>query len=113
MVPYFAMERAQHALFVSIAITIVILLLFGYVKSWYVVAASTSSCISFPFPTAFQNDPSSSASLDCLLSSSDRVTIRTKKAGVWGALQTLLIGAAAAGTSYVIVRLLDSGDGSP
>lgn len=43
----------------------------------------------------------------------NRVTIRTKRAGVWGALQTLLIGAAAAGTSYVIVRLLDSGDSSP
>lgn len=37
MIPYFAMETAQHALFVSIAITVVILLLFGYVKSWYVL----------------------------------------------------------------------------
>ncbi|KAJ4423139.1 Protein ccc1 [Gnomoniopsis sp. IMI 355080] len=75
MIPYFIMDCAQQALFVSIAITVVILLVFGYVKSW--------------------------------------VTIRTKRAGLWGALQTLLIGAAAAATSYVIVRLLDSGDGSP
>jgi len=36
------------------------------------------------------------------------VTIRTRKAGVWGAFQTLVIGAAAAGTSYLIVRMLDS-----
>lgn len=34
MVPYFVMDTAQQALFVSIAITVVILLLFGYVKSW-------------------------------------------------------------------------------
>lgn len=36
MVPYFVMDVAQQALLVSIAITVVILLLFGYVKSWYV-----------------------------------------------------------------------------
>lgn len=34
MVPYFLMATAQKALFVSIGITVVILLLFGYVKSW-------------------------------------------------------------------------------
>jgi VIT1/CCC1 family predicted Fe2+/Mn2+ transporter len=72
MVPYFVMEVAQEALLVSIGITAVILLGFGYVKSY--------------------------------------VTIRNRKAGVWGALQTLFIGALAAGTSYAIVRLLDSGD---
>ncbi|KAI3396191.1 hypothetical protein diail_394 [Diaporthe ilicicola] len=74
MVPYFILDSAQNALFVSIAITVVILLVFGYVKTW--------------------------------------VTIHNKRAGVWGALHTLLIGALAAGTSYLIVRLLDSGDGS-
>lgn len=36
MIPYFVMDSAQLALFVSIAITVVILLAFGYVKSWYV-----------------------------------------------------------------------------
>lgn len=36
MIPYFIMAKAQHALFVSIAITVVILLVFGYVKNWYV-----------------------------------------------------------------------------
>ncbi|ROV92127.1 hypothetical protein VSDG_07506 [Cytospora chrysosperma] len=75
MIPYFLMETAQRALFVSIGITVVILLVFGYIKTW--------------------------------------VTIHNKRAGLWGALHTLLIGALAAGTSYVIVRLLDSGDGSP
>lgn len=74
MIPYFVMNSAQQALLVSIAITVVILLVFGYVKTW--------------------------------------VTIHNKRAGVWGALHTLLIGALAAGTSYGIVRLLDSGDGS-
>lgn len=70
MIPYFIMEKAQEALFVSIAITVVILLAFGYGKNY--------------------------------------VTIRSQRAGVWGALQTLLIGALAAGTSYAIVRALDT-----
>lgn len=74
MIPYFVMDVARDALFVSIGITVVILLGFGYVKSY--------------------------------------VTIRTRKAGLWGAMQTLVIGALAAGTSYAIVRLLDSGDSS-
>ncbi|KAK3944399.1 VIT family-domain-containing protein [Diplogelasinospora grovesii] len=72
MLPYFFMDRADSALLVSVAITAVILLAFGYLKNW--------------------------------------VTIRTKKAGFWGAMQTLIIGAAAAGTSYAIVRLLDTTD---
>lgn len=95
MIPYFIMDSAQQALFVSIAITVVILLIFGYVKSWYV---SITSCWHHKVHLAKLQF---------------RVTIRTKKAGLWGALQTLLIGAAAAATSYVIVRLLDSSDGSP
>lgn len=70
MVPYFFMERAREALWVSVVITALILLGFGFVKNW--------------------------------------VTIRTREAGVWGAVQTLIIGALAAGTSYAIVRLLDS-----
>jgi vacuolar iron transporter family protein len=69
MIPYFVMKKAQEALFVSIAITVVILLGFGFVKSY--------------------------------------VTVHNKKAGLWGALQTLLVGALAAGTSYGIVRLID------
>ncbi|CCC05291.1 unnamed protein product [Sordaria macrospora k-hell] len=70
MVPYFFMEKTGEALWVSVVITAIILLVFGFVKNW--------------------------------------VTIRTKEAGVWGAVQTLVIGALAAGTSYAIVRLLDS-----
>src|SRR5436190_10415801 len=61
MIPYFAMTNVTHALFVSIAITVVILLVFGYIKNY--------------------------------------VTIRTKRAGFYGALQTLFIGVLAAGTS--------------
>jgi VIT1/CCC1 family predicted Fe2+/Mn2+ transporter len=38
------------------------------------------------------------------------VAIRNHRAGVWGAVQTLVIGMLAAGTSYAIVRGLDSGD---
>ncbi|KAK0610131.1 VIT family-domain-containing protein [Bombardia bombarda] len=71
MVPYFVMDVAGEALWVSVGVTVVILLGFGYVKNW--------------------------------------VTIRTKRAGVEGALQTLVVGALAAGTSYLIVRLLDRG----
>ncbi|KAH8647644.1 vacuolar iron transporter [Xylariales sp. PMI_506] len=70
MLPYFFVSEARHALFASIGITVVILLVFGYVKTW--------------------------------------VTIRNKRAGFWGALQTLVVGAMAAGSSYAIVRALDS-----
>lgn len=70
MIPYFAMRNVAHALFVSIAITVVVLLFFGFVKNW--------------------------------------VTIHTKRAGTYGALQTLLIGVLAAGASYGIVRAIDA-----
>ena len=70
MIPYFAIKQVTHALFVSIGITVIILLGFGYVKNW--------------------------------------VTIGTKRAGAYGALQTLVIGALAAGASYGIVRAIDS-----
>ncbi|KAK4446527.1 Ccc1 family [Podospora aff. communis PSN243] len=70
MLPYFFMAgRAREALGVSVGIAVVVLLAFGFAKSW--------------------------------------VTVRNKKAGVWGALQTLVIGAVAAGTSYGVVRLVD------
>ncbi|GJN79756.1 hypothetical protein PLIIFM63780_003275 [Purpureocillium lilacinum] len=74
MLPYFAMDRVSDALLVSVAVTFVILLVFGYAKNY--------------------------------------VAIRTHRAGVWGALQTLVIGVLAAGTSYAIVKALDRG-GSP
>ncbi|AEO68467.1 uncharacterized protein THITE_2118014 [Thermothielavioides terrestris NRRL 8126] len=74
MLPYFFMHSAQRALLVSVLITVVILLGFGFLKNW--------------------------------------VTIRTRKAGFWGAVQTLIVGALAAGTSYGIVRLLDTSGGS-
>ncbi|TPX08865.1 uncharacterized protein E0L32_009683 [Thyridium curvatum] len=70
MIPYFIMHKASEALFVSIAITVVILLVFGYIK-----------CV---------------------------VTVGQKKAGLWSAAQTLLIGLLAAGTSYGIVKWIDS-----
>lgn len=74
MLPYFFLASAQRALFVSVAITVVILLGFGFLKNW--------------------------------------VAIRTRKAGVWGAVQTLVVGTLAAGTSYAIVRLLDNSGSS-
>ena len=70
MIPYFAMTNVTHALFVSIGITFVILLVFGFVKNY--------------------------------------ITIRTKRAGLYGAVQTLFIGTLAAGTSYGIVRGINS-----
>ncbi|KAK3306171.1 VIT family-domain-containing protein [Chaetomium strumarium] len=74
MLPYFFMDSAQRALLASVVITVVILLVFGFLKNW--------------------------------------VAIRTRKAGFWGAAQTLIVGALAAGTSYAIVRLLDNGGSS-
>lgn len=70
MIPYFAMTNVTHALFVSIAITVVTLIAFGFVKNY--------------------------------------ITVKTKRSGVYGAVQTLAIGVFAAGTSYGIVRALDS-----
>ncbi|KAK4120577.1 DUF125-domain-containing protein [Parathielavia appendiculata] len=70
MLPYFFLDRAEKALMVSVVITVVILLVFGFLKNW--------------------------------------VAIRTRKAGFWGAVQTLIVGALAAGTSYAIVRALDN-----
>jgi len=72
MIPYFVMDNVTHALFVSIAITAVVLLVFGYIKNW--------------------------------------VTVGTKKSAVFGAFQTLIVGAFAAAASYGIVRALDSKD---
>jgi VIT1/CCC1 family predicted Fe2+/Mn2+ transporter len=70
MIPYFAMRNVTHALFVSIGITVVILIAFGFVKNF--------------------------------------VTIGTKRAGFYGAAQTLCVGVLAAATSYGIVRAIDS-----
>lgn len=70
MIPYFLMARVGDAFLVSIAVTAVILVVFGYVKNY--------------------------------------VAIRNHRAGVWGAIQTLIIGVLAAGTSYTIVKMLDA-----
>ena len=70
MIPYFAMRNVTHALFVSIGITVVILIAFGFVKNF--------------------------------------VTIGTKRAGFYGAVQTLCVGVLAAATSYGIVSAIDS-----
>jgi len=70
MIPYFIVKNVAHALFISIGITVVILLVFGFVKNY--------------------------------------VVIKTKRAGFFGAIQTLFIGVIAAATSYGIVRALDS-----
>ncbi|KAL7949707.1 VIT family domain-containing protein [Trichoderma barbatum] len=72
MIPYFVMDKVADALFVSIAVTVVILLGFGYVKNY--------------------------------------VAIRNHRAGLWGAIQTLIIGVLAAGTSYILVKALDRTD---
>jgi VIT1/CCC1 family predicted Fe2+/Mn2+ transporter len=72
MIPYFAMANVTDALFISIGITVVILLAFGFVKNY--------------------------------------ITVKTKRSGLYGAVQTLAIGVLAAGTSYGIVRALDSHD---
>ncbi|KXL42641.1 MAG: hypothetical protein FE78DRAFT_123265, partial [Acidomyces sp. 'richmondensis'] len=66
MIPYFAFKNVNHALFTSIGITAVILVIFGYTK------AIITGC-------------------------------KTKDA-VWSAVQTLFIGACAAGVSYGIVK---------
>lgn len=70
MIPYFCMRDVTRALFVSIAITVVVLLAFGFVKNY--------------------------------------VMVGSRRAGWYGAVQTLVIGVAAAGLSYGVVRAVDS-----
>lgn len=73
MIPYFAMQdNVTHALFVSIGLTAVVLLVFGALKNWFLVGHRRSI--------------------------------------LYGAIQTLCVGAAAAGTSYGIVRAINSTD---
>jgi len=72
MIPYFVITDVTHALFVSIGITVVILLAFGFTKNY--------------------------------------ITVKSKRSGIYGAVQTLAVGVLAAGTSYGIVRALDSRD---
>jgi VIT1/CCC1 family predicted Fe2+/Mn2+ transporter len=52
MIPYFAMHDATKSLFVSIGITAVILLAFGYVKSWITLKGKRSA-VSGAFQTLF------------------------------------------------------------
>lgn len=66
MIPYFAINDVSHALFISIGISVVILLIFGYVKAIVTGTLKREACLS--------------------------------------ALQTLVVGALAAGTAYGIVR---------
>lgn len=66
MIPYFAYHDVLHALYTSIGISVVILLLFGYVKAIVTGTRRKEACMS--------------------------------------ALQTLIVGAIAAGTAYGIVR---------
>ncbi len=40
MIPYFVMHDVTHALFVSIGITVFILLVFGFIKNWVTVGTT-------------------------------------------------------------------------
>ena len=73
MIPYFAVNKVDRALFISIGVTCVVLLIFGYCKSI--------------------------------------VTGTTRRIALYGAVQTLAIGAIAAGVSYGIVRGVNKGMG--
>jgi len=43
MIPYFAIKDVTHALFVSIGITVVMLLAFGAVKNWLTIKSKRSA----------------------------------------------------------------------
>jgi VIT1/CCC1 family predicted Fe2+/Mn2+ transporter len=73
MIPYFAVNNVDRALFISIGVTCVVLLIFGYCKA---IATGT-----------------------------------TKRTAMYGAVETLAIGAVAAGVSYGIVRGVNKGLG--
>lgn len=42
MIPYFAMNNVTHALFVSIGITFVILVAFGFIKNYFMLKSARS-----------------------------------------------------------------------
>lgn len=69
MIPYFVTKDVTCALFVSIGITTVILILFGFIKNY--------------------------------------VNIKTTRSGLIGAIETLSVGAIAAGASYGVVYGID------
>lgn len=71
LLPYCFIDDAVFALYISVAVTSLTLLIFGYVKSRLV----------------------------------------NPNGALWGAVQTLLIGAVAAGASYGIVYLLPQAEG--
>lgn len=74
MLPYFFIhENVTHALFISIGITVVILIVFGFLKTY--------------------------------------CTVSSKRLAFYGAIQTLAVGALAAGASYGIVRGVNSSSG--
>ena len=73
MIPYFCLKKVNEALFISIGVTCVVLLIFGYCKA---IATGTA-----------------------------------KRTAVYGAVETLGIGALAAGVSYGIVRGVNKGLG--
>jgi len=73
MIPYFAVNNVDRALFISIGVTCVVLLVFGYSKA---VATGTM-----------------------------------RGTAIYGAVETLAIGALAAGVSYGIVRGVNKGLG--
>jgi vacuolar iron transporter family protein len=52
MIPYFAMNKAAHALFVSIGITFVVLLVFGYMRGRLTVQGQRAAIFS-AFQTLF------------------------------------------------------------
>jgi len=70
MIPYFAFASTLHALFTSIGVTVLILILFGYGKAWL------SGC--------------------------------NVRDSLWSVAHTVLVGVVAAGTSYGIVKGIDS-----
>ncbi|KAK3116951.1 Protein ccc1 [Teratosphaeriaceae sp. CCFEE 6253] len=72
MIPYFAFTNVNHALFTSIGITVLVLVVFGYVK------ALVTGC--------------------------------RQADAAWSAVQTLIVGAVAAGASYGIVRGVNSAE---
>jgi vacuolar iron transporter family protein len=73
LLPYILLASIQQALFMSIAITGIVLLIFGVAKQKATGAASDT------------------------------------KGLIWGAFSTLFVGAAAAGSSWIIVRALEGG----
>ncbi|KAL1302770.1 hypothetical protein AAFC00_003117 [Neodothiora populina] len=110
MLPYFCTSSTLHALIVSIALTATILLIFGYTKSYISTAPVSAKDTNSNDNPKSSNHPSPVSNNSPNNSNEEQMRNQHKrrKDALISALHTLITGIVAAGTSYGIVRAVES-----